>query len=92
MTKRRRPKDGQVRQGRAYGGDGDDYLDGGKGNDKLYGGDGDDKLYGGKGDDLLVGGKGNDIIDGGSGDDTIVFSGVTPRPTASITSKLCIRG
>ena len=64
-------------QGRAYGGDGDDYLDGGNGNDKLYGGDGNDKLYGGKGDDLLVGGKGNDTIDGGEGDDTIVFSGVT---------------
>ena len=58
---------------KAFGNDGNDYLQGGPGNDQFFGGSGTDVLVGGAGDDNLSGGLGNDRIDGGLGNDAIVL-------------------
>jgi len=63
---------------RAFGGNGNDYLEGydgadvlvgGNGNDTLVGYGGNDQLWGGDGDDTLRGGFGNDRLYGDSGND-----------------------
>ncbi len=56
---------------RAFGGEGDDYVEGGNGNDWLSGGNGDDRIHGRGGDDVLSGNAGNDAIGGHDGDDEI---------------------
>jgi hypothetical protein len=54
---------------RAFGGNGNDFLQGGDANDFLDGGNGNDILKGMGGDDVLLGGAGDDWIEGGAGND-----------------------
>ncbi len=54
---------------RAFGGNGNDYLEGYNGADVLVGGDGDDTLVGFGGNDRMWGGDDNDELRGGSGND-----------------------
>lgn len=60
-----------LRDGRLWGGGGNDTLTGGRGEDVLLGGDGNDVLLGARGEDRLLGGAGDDILNGGAGRDIV---------------------
>ena len=57
---------------RAFGGDGNDYLEGYEGADTLVGGDGNDTLVGYGGNDSMWGGSGDDVLRGMSGNDDLM--------------------